>query len=242
MPYARSRPASSAGGKTDAGAFFAPLSAAGRRVCLSSGAMLDVGLPTMARRSGSVSTVDPERTAQDVEDASDPRGPAVAASGHDSVGATGGPENGAPPPSAPPRVAMGGYALDRQVGFLLRRAQQRHLSIFAAHMTEGLTAQQFAVLAKIGEVGSESQNALGRMVAMDQSTMNGVVQRLLRRGLVTKSHSAEDRRKLLLRLTREGARVLDRILPRAQDITRLTLAPLSEKDQKKLLALLRQIS
>jgi len=133
------------------------------------------------------------------------------------------------------------YSLDSQVGFLLRKAQQRHLSIFAAHMAEGLTAQQFATLAKLLEVGPCSQNSLGRQTAMDNSTINGVVKRLYARGLIEKLPSPEDNRMHLVRLTTEGERVTNRVLPLATEITRMTLAPLSPGEQTVLVRLLRKI-
>lgn len=133
------------------------------------------------------------------------------------------------------------YVLDSQVGFLLRKAQQRHLSIFATHMIEGLTAQQFAALVKLAEVGPSSQNSLGRQTAMDNSTVNGVIKRLLQRGLVEKFTAPEDNRLHMLELTAEGRRVCDRVLPLAREITQLTLAPLSRAEQAMLLRLLRKI-
>ena len=44
------------------------------------------------------------------------------------------------------------YRLQEQVGFILRRAHQRHVSIFAAHIGD-LTPPQFAALAKLHDVG-----------------------------------------------------------------------------------------
>lgn len=133
------------------------------------------------------------------------------------------------------------YVLDAQAGFLMRRAQQRHLNIFATHMPEGLTPPQWAVLAKLAEVGPSSQNSLGRQTAMDNSTINGVVRRLLQRGLIEKAAAPDDQRMHLIALTSEGERVIDRALPMAQEITRLTLAPLSGSEQATLLRLLRKI-
>lgn len=133
------------------------------------------------------------------------------------------------------------YVLDTQAGFLLRKAQQRHLSIFAAHMAEGLTAQQLAALVKLAEVEPSSQNALGRQTAMDNSTINGVIKRLTQRGLIEKFPSDEDHRLHMLRLTPEGWRVHDRVLPLASEITRLTLAPLTRSEQTTLQRLLRKI-
>jgi len=159
-------------------------------------------------------------------------------SGRAEVGEAGG--AGTPASPDPPRGSRR-YILDGQVGFLLRKAQQRHLSIFGAHMGEGLTAQQFAAIAKLFEGGPSSQNSLGRQTAMDNSTINGVVRRLRQRGLVEKFRAPEDSRLHMLRLTAEGQRVCDRVLPMAQEITRLTLAPLSTSEQATLLRLLRKL-
>jgi len=133
------------------------------------------------------------------------------------------------------------YVLDGQAGFLMRRATQRHLSIFATHMPEGLTPPQWAVLAKLAEVGPTSQNALGRLTAMDNSTINGVVRRLMQRSLIEKAPAPDDQRLHLIALSVEGERVIDRAIPMAQEITRLTLAPLTAQEQATLLRLLRRI-
>ena len=71
------------------------------------------------------------------------------------------------------------YRLDDQIGFLLRRANQRHLSLFAEVIPE-LTTTQLAALAKLHEQGAMSQNQLGRATAMDAATIKGVVGRLER--------------------------------------------------------------
>ena len=68
-------------------------------------------------------------------------------------------------------IADAGYALDEQAGFLLRVAMQRHTAIFMSRMVEGLTQTQFAVLAKLFEVGPCSQNHLGRLIYLDAATL-----------------------------------------------------------------------
>jgi hypothetical protein len=69
------------------------------------------------------------------------------------------------------------YHLDDQIGYILRRVTQRHLAIFAALIPE-VTTTQFAVLARLAEIGPQSQNHLGRATAMDAATIKGVVDRL----------------------------------------------------------------
>ena len=106
------------------------------------------------------------------------------------------------------------YHLDEQVGFLLRRANQRHLSVFAALIPE-LTTTQFAAMARLAEQGPMSQNQLGRVTAMDAATIKGVVGRLVGRRLVTTAPSVEDRRRLIVDLTPEGRALFERVRARA---------------------------
>ena len=146
-------------------------------------------------------------------------------------------------PARKPEVgAETAYSLSSQVGFLLRKAQQRHVSIFTSHMGEDLTPMQFAVLARLHETGPCSQNSLGRRTAMDVATIKGVVARLADRGLVGRLASSEDRRKLLIDLTPEGRRVVESVIPRAIEISALTLAPLTREEQAVFMRLLGKLS
>lgn len=129
------------------------------------------------------------------------------------------------------------YVLDAQVGFVLRRVTQRHLQIFGELIPE-LTTTQFAALAKLSEMGPLSQNHLGRLTAMDAATIKGVVERLGRQGLVCTAPDPDDRRRLTVSLTEAGATLYRAVEPRAAEITRRTLAPLSSSEQARLLALL----
>ena len=75
------------------------------------------------------------------------------------------------------------YMLEDQVGFLLRCAHQRATEIFNAVMGRfAVTPTQFAALAKLDDLGSVSQNQLGRLTRMDPATVSGVVGRLIARG------------------------------------------------------------
>ncbi len=97
--------------------------------------------------------------------------------------------------------------MEDQVGFLMRVAMQRHTSIFTALMVHGLTQTQFAALAKLVEVGTCSQNHLGRLIHLDAATIKGVVDRLRMRKLVTVQFNPKDRRRSMVAATRNGHRV-----------------------------------
>jgi DNA-binding MarR family transcriptional regulator len=134
------------------------------------------------------------------------------------------------------------YILDDQVGFLLRQAQQRHTTIFAAEMIDGLTPTQWAALAKLSEVGDCSQNHLGRLTAMDAATIKGVIDRLTGRGFTTVRPDPVDGRRLVVALTPMGSDLYDRAAPIAGLITDKTLEPLDADERSTLVALLRRLA
>jgi DNA-binding MarR family transcriptional regulator len=147
------------------------------------------------------------------------------------------------PPAQATEQAMEGdpvYRLDEQVGYLLRRVNQRHLAVFAGVIPE-VTTTQLAAIAKLAELGPLSQNQLGRATAMDAATIKGVVGRLVLRRLVTTVPSPEDRRRLIVDLTPEGRALFDRLWPRGLEASRRTLDPLTPADRARLIALLRKL-
>lgn len=136
----------------------------------------------------------------------------------------------------PPR-----YILDEQVGFLLRQVNQRHTTIFAERMIDGLTPTQWAALSKLDEKGPLSQNHLGRLTAMDAATIKGVVDRLSARGLTKAEPDPDDGRRLNIALTDEGRAVVARAAAIAFSITEETLSPLSNTERQTLLRLLEKL-
>lgn len=145
--------------------------------------------------------------------------------------------------TAEPEAETEGYQLDEQVGFLLRRAHQRHLTIFGERMVEGLTAVQFSLLLRLVRSDEPmSQNAVGRSVAMDAATTKGVVQRLQARGLISTERDLEDNRRYVLKPTAQGRELIERALPAASTITDETLSPLNPTERKRLLSLLKKLT
>ena len=134
-----------------------------------------------------------------------------------------------------------GYRLDDQIGYVLRRVTQRHLSIFAAAIPE-VTTTQFAVLARLAEIGPQSQNHLGRETAMDAATIKGVVDRLAKLGYVATSADPGDRRRLTVSLTAAGERLFtDRVATALSDSAE-TVAPLTPEEARHLQALLARLT
>ena len=134
------------------------------------------------------------------------------------------------------------YLLEEQVGFLLRCAHQSATEDFASVMGGfAVTPTQFAALAKLDDLGSVSQNQLGRLTRMDPATISGVVGRLIARGLVCQSPHAHDARLVLLALTPSGRTVVREMKAIAAQVSRRTLGRLSPAEADALLLALAKI-
>jgi MarR family transcriptional regulator, lower aerobic nicotinate degradation pathway regulator len=133
------------------------------------------------------------------------------------------------------------YRLDEQIGYLLRRVTQRHLAIFASAIPE-VTTTQFAVLARLHEVGPLSQNHLGRATAMDAATIKGVVDRLAKLGFVATTADPDDRRRLTVTLTAAGEALFVARAETALRISNETLAPLTAPEREALLGFISRLT
>jgi MarR family transcriptional regulator, lower aerobic nicotinate degradation pathway regulator len=132
------------------------------------------------------------------------------------------------------------YVLEEQVGFQLRLAMQRHTAIFVANMV--LTQTQFATIAKLNDVGPCSQNHLARLVALDAATINGVLDRLRKRGYVSTEPDLRDARQRVIAVTPAGRRIVEQATKIAKQVTEETLLPLSKAERAQLSQLLTRIS
>ena len=132
------------------------------------------------------------------------------------------------------------YVLDDQIGYVLRRVTQRHLAIFSERVPQ-VTTTQWAVLARLAELGPLSQNHLGRMTSMDASTVKGVVDRLSRLGLVETAADPDDRRRLTVSLTEAGQRAFTDGVTTALKVSAETLGPLTAPERAQLMALLLKL-
>ena len=125
------------------------------------------------------------------------------------------------------RFTASGYDLSAHPAHVIRRAHQRATMCFQEVVTEKhLTPTQMAVLATLMKHGELSQNRLGRLTAMDPSTISIVVRKLLKLGLVTRSDAAHDQRLSIIRLTNEGIGYTLPLLTQSVEVGRRVLSPL----------------
>jgi DNA-binding MarR family transcriptional regulator len=133
-----------------------------------------------------------------------------------------------------PRVAEALTAL-RQIVHSLHRASR------SAERAHGVSGAQLFVLQLLADAPAHSLNALAERTLTHQSSVSVVVSRLVARGLVERSRSPEDGRRIELRLSAEGEELLTQT-PAAMQIRLIeSLRALPGRDLRTLAGLLTQV-
>jgi DNA-binding MarR family transcriptional regulator len=128
-------------------------------------------------------------------------------------------------------------------GHLARRFQQIAVAVFLAEVEQAgfdLTPVQYAALAAISSNPGIDQITLAGLIAYDRTTITGVIDRLMQKGLVLRQASIRDRRARELAITDDGQRTLQAITPAVEAAQRIMLRGLSEPEQQQLMRLLKK--
>jgi MarR family transcriptional regulator, lower aerobic nicotinate degradation pathway regulator len=138
------------------------------------------------------------------------------------------------------RAALPPVDLGQLPGHYIRRLQQIAVAIFLQETSaQGVTPVQFAALQTVASNPGIDQRTLAGMIGFDTSTIAGVIDRLETRGLMLRNPSPDDRRVRLLRLSDEGAAVLEEMLPAVLHAQRRMLDPLDTHDQREFMRMLQ---
>lgn len=139
------------------------------------------------------------------------------------------------PPGLPAPVA-------HHTGFVLYKVAH-FLQEALDHALEpwGLRTRHYTVLAMLANLGSMSQQAIGRKSRIDRATMVKVVDDLERLGLVERRRNADDRRFYDLTLTAEGLAQLAAAEEAVEEMEAIALSPLSAEQQGQLHGLLSSL-
>lgn len=134
-------------------------------------------------------------------------------------------------------------AIEESIGSAIRqiiRAADRQSRLLEE--THGLTSPQIATLRAIRRVGSASTGRLAQDVRLSQPTITGILDRLERKGFITRSRSAEDRRSIFVSLTPDGLQAIDALPSVLHERFRYELARLPGWEQTMILATLQRIA
>jgi DNA-binding MarR family transcriptional regulator len=128
-------------------------------------------------------------------------------------------------------------------GHWIRRLHQHSTAVFIeATQAQGydLTPVQFAALDAINSHPGSDQAAVAAMIGYDRATIGGVIDRLDKKGWVTRVVSDRDRRARELSLSAEGGKVYAAIKPIVTALQQDILAPLSDPERAQLIQLARR--
>ena len=118
----------------------------------------------------------------------------------------------------------GGFPPDRSVGYLVREAHRAFLRALAARVSRHrVTIGMWYFLRALWEEDGLTQRELSRRVGMMEPTTATALDSMQRRGLISRTRDTGDRRKVIIRLTEEGRRLRDVLLPCAIEVNRIAL-------------------
>ena len=105
----------------------------------------------------------------------------------------------------------------------------------------GLTGPQLVCLRVLKDQGPLTPSKLAREVALSQGTITGIVDRLFRRGLVTRDRSPTDRRSVTVAITEKGLDMIKKAPSPLQESFAVELRRLPEENQLVIHTILEQI-
>lgn len=134
------------------------------------------------------------------------------------------------------------FRLDDSPGFLLnkaatamRQALEERLKAF------GLTAPQWAVLARLWEEDCQPPSAIGKSLFFDKPTVTGVVDRLERKKLVAKKRDGNDGRVVRVCLTEKGRSLEEELPAFAKEVNASAMKGLRKDEAEALKSALKRV-
>ncbi len=105
----------------------------------------------------------------------------------------------------------------------------------------GLTGPQLTVIKILDELGDLSLSSLSDRIKAQNSTVTGIIDRMVREGLVVRERSERDRRMVLIRLTDSGQKLASQIEVEPMQIFRQALGSLPRQDIEDLFRILGRV-
>lgn len=119
---------------------------------------------------------------------------------------------------------------DQSVGYLMRETHRAFLRALGARVSRhGVSIGMWYFLRALWEEDGLTQRELSRRVRMMEPTTATALESMERRGLISRTRNSEDRRKVNIRLTDEGRRLREVLLPYAMEVNQVALAGISAK-------------
>ncbi len=105
----------------------------------------------------------------------------------------------------------------------------------------GLTGPQLVILKELAKLGEVSVGELSKAISLSQATVTGILERLAKRGLITRRRSETDRRRVLVQATPECETLLEKAPPSMQESFIRQFNDLRDWEQMMILCSLQRL-
>ena len=105
-----------------------------------------------------------------------------------------------------------------------------------------LTGPQLTVVKMLEQIGDLSLSELSERIRAQNSTVTGIIDRMVRENLVVRERSTEDRRVVYIRLTPKGRKLAEDIPLEPMEIFRKALQGLSPAEMRELMKILGKVA
>ena len=137
---------------------------------------------------------------------------------------------------------FGAVDLASTPGYLIRRSQQVHNTLWGEVITAKVTPPQFAVIAALAAEPGIDQRRLGEIAALDKSSVADVVDRLTSQRWIDRARDQHDRRRNVLHLAPAAEIALRHLTPVAAEVQQRLLGGLDEDEIEGFLGSLAAVA
>lgn len=135
------------------------------------------------------------------------------------------------------------YKLRNSIGFRLNSLSNRIHAMFSKRIEPyGIAPEQFAAMKMISEDGDVTQSKIATMLAKAKPTVSRTLDALEKKGLIAREEDDADRRTKYIRLTNEGEKVLNEVIPIAKSFNEAIYEQLTPQEIETFFHVLETIS
>jgi len=132
--------------------------------------------------------------------------------------------------------------LEQCLNFVLTKAQHNIHQLFKSELApHGVTPGQYAVLRCLWDENGQTARKLADRLALDGSTITGILDRMEQKGLIEKQADPKDRRALQVMLTATGRSLQEPLSQVIDNANRKALLSLEERQVQALKQMLQNI-
>jgi DNA-binding MarR family transcriptional regulator len=126
---------------------------------------------------------------------------------------------------------------------LMRRANQTTTAILvSAHLPQDLSPRQYDVLEALTRENGVSQTRLVEITSIDRSTIVGIIERLVEKGLIRRARTEGDHRAYAVTLTPKGQSMVSAAKPIVDGANVRALGVLPDKERDAFLRALERLA